>query len=78
MMATEQDRFDAMDDRSLFRYLENVAAERDEHLEIKEVAGEWVAETWSASGRAGRRVVFEGGGADRRTAMLDLARRLPG
>jgi hypothetical protein len=74
---TTADQFDAMDDVSLLRHLENVAAERKEHLEIDEVRGEWVAETWSESGLAGRRAVFRGVGADRRTAMLDLARRLP-
>ena len=77
VMSTEQDQFDAMDDDSLLRYLENVATKRDEHLEIGEVRGVWVAETLSMGGRAGRRVVFGGEGADRRAAMLDLARRLP-
>jgi len=59
-MATEHDRFDSMDDQSLLRYLEELAAERDEHLEIEEVQGEWVAETWRESGQAGRRAVFGG------------------
>jgi hypothetical protein len=77
VMATEQDQFDAMDDQSLLRYLENVAAEREEHLEIEEVRGDWVAETWSESGQAGKRAVFRGEGADPRAAMLDLLRRLP-
>jgi hypothetical protein len=89
VMFAEQDQFDAMDDQSLLRYLENVARKRDEQLEIGEVVAErqgnveiegraaWVAETLSATGLAGRRVVFRGGGADKRAAMLDLARRLP-
>jgi len=76
-MATEQDQFDAMDDQSLLRYLENVAAAREEHFEIGEVRGEWVAETWSEAGQVGKRAVFRGEGSGRREAMLDLARRLP-
>jgi hypothetical protein len=88
-MFEEQDQFDAMDDQSLLRYLENVATERDERLQIGEVVAEregnleiegqaaWVAETWSTTGLAGKRVAFRGEGADRRAAMLDLARRVP-
>jgi hypothetical protein len=86
-MSTEQDHFDTMNDRSLLRHLENVAAERDVQLEIGEVVAEhegdleiavrgaWIAETWSDGGLAGRRVVCRGEGTDRRAAMLDLARR---
>ena len=88
-MSTKRDQFDAMDDQSLLRYLENVATEREVQLEIGEVEAEregnleirvrgvWVAETWSESGPAGRRLAFRGEGTDRRAAMLDLARRLP-
>jgi hypothetical protein len=89
VMSTERDQFDAMDDQSLLRYLENVATERKVRLEIGEVVSEregnleigvrgvWVAETWSEGGLAGRRLSFKGEGTDRRAAMLDLARRIP-
>lgn len=88
-MSTERDQFDAMDDQSLLRYLENVATEREVRLEIGEVVakregdleigvrGEWVAETWSEGGLPDERLTFRGEGTDRRAAMLDLARRLP-
>jgi hypothetical protein len=89
VMSEEQDQFDAMDDQSLLRHLENVATERHERLQIGEVVAKregnleikggaaWIAQTWSRTGLAGKRVAFRGEGADRRAAMLDLARRLP-
>jgi hypothetical protein len=74
-MATEQDRFDALDDESLYRYLIDTAAKRREYLEIEERADGWVAEIWNDSGKAARRVAFGARGHDRRTAMLRLARK---
>ncbi len=74
-MATQQDRFDALDDDSLHRYLVDTAAKRCEYLEIEERADGWVAEVWSEGGKVSRRVAFAAGGHDRRTAMLRLARK---
>ena len=77
-MATDQDQFDALDDESLLRYLEEAATKRQEHLAIGEFRGEWIAETWTDSGLAGRRAMFRADGVDRRTAMMGLARLLAG
>jgi hypothetical protein len=75
-MTTDQDHFEAMYDQSLLRHLQIAAARREEQLAVREIHGEWVAETLSSGGLAGRTAVFRGIGVDRRTAMMELARRL--
>jgi hypothetical protein len=75
-MAPSLDRFDALDDDALYRYLADRAATRDEYLVVEEHADGWVAETWNESGKASTRVAFSAQGRDRRTAMLGLARKL--
>jgi hypothetical protein len=74
-MTTEQDRLDALDEDSLYRYLTDTAAKRCEYLEIEKRTDGWVAEIWSEGGKVTRRVAFAAGARDRRTAMLRLARR---
>jgi hypothetical protein len=50
-MATQEDRFDALDEDSLYRYLTDTAAKRCEYLEIEERADGWVAEIWREGGK---------------------------
>ena len=40
-MATQEDRFNALDEDSLYRYLTDTAAKRCEYLEIEERADVW-------------------------------------
>jgi hypothetical protein len=82
-MAVQQDRFDAMDDDALLRHLQAVANERRDQLAMGERAGqlgnpEWVAEIVHEGGLAGRQVLFSATGANRREAMVNLARVLDG
>jgi len=73
-MATQEDRFDALDEDSLYRYLTDTAAKRCEYLEIEERTDGWVAEIWREGGKV-TIVAFGARGPDRRTAMLRLARK---
>jgi hypothetical protein len=80
-MAVQQDRFDAMDDDALLRHLQAVADDRRDQLAMGERAGqlgapEWIAEIWHEGGLAGRQVLFSATGANRREAMVNLARVL--
>ena len=46
-MATQQDRFDALDEESLYRYLTDTATKRCEYLEVEERPDGRVAQIWS-------------------------------
>jgi hypothetical protein len=71
-----QARFDALDDESLARFLEDETARRREHLIIEERAGGWIAETYQSDGlSSGRSVMLGAAGPDRRKAMLGLAQK---
>ena len=75
-MAIDEDRFDALDDDALVQLLANEADRRREHLVIEEHAGGWVAETYESGGlSSGRSVMLGGAGADRRAAIVALARK---
>ena len=76
-MAVRNEQFEALDDQSLANYLADEVARRREKLSITERAGGWVAETYQTDGlSSGRSVMLGAAGADRRTAMLELARKL--
>ena len=76
-MTTQEQQFDALDDESLASYLADEAARRREKLAIAERGGGWVAETYQTDGlSSGRSVMLGAAGPDRRTAMLELARKL--
>ncbi len=76
-MAIQQEDFEALDDQSLASYLADEVARRREHLSIEQRAGGWVAETYQTDGlSSGRSVMLGAAGPDRRTAMLELARKL--
>jgi MoxR-like ATPase len=75
-MATQADRFDALDDEALAKHLVDEAERRREHLSIEERDGRWVAQTWQTDGlSSGRTVTLGAAGPDRRTAMLGLAEK---
>ena len=75
-MATQEDRFDALNDDALVQLLTNEADRRREHLMIEGRADGWVAETYESGGlSSGRSVMLGAVGPDRRTAMLALARK---
>ena len=75
-MATQQDRFDMLDDEALARYLVGETERRRERLVIEQRGGMWIAETYEEGGlSSGRSVMLGAGGSDRRTAMLALARK---
>jgi len=73
-MATQEDRFDARDEDSLYRYSTDTAAKRCEYLEIEERADGWIAEIWREGGKV-TIMAFAARGRYRRTAMLRLARK---
>ncbi len=76
-MTTQEEQFDALDDESLASYLADEVARRREKLAIAERGGGWVAETYQTDGlSSGRSVMLGAAGPDRRTAMLELARKL--
>ena len=74
-MAVQEDRFDALDDDALLRYLMDGADERREHLVIEQRGVDWIAETLVSGGLSGRAVMLGAAGTDRRSAMLGLARK---
>jgi hypothetical protein len=75
-MATQADRFDALDDEALARHLADEAERRRERLSIEERDRGWVAETWQTDGlSSGRSLMLGAAGPDRRSAMLGLAEK---
>jgi hypothetical protein len=75
-MATQEKRFDALDDEALLQHLIAETERRREHLTIEQRGGQWIAETYQTDGlSAGRSLMLGAGGPIRRTAMLGLAHK---
>jgi hypothetical protein len=75
-MSTTEDRFDALDDAALLKFLTDETDRRREHLVIEQRSGGWIAETYESGGlSSGRSVMLGAAGPDRRTAMLGLAHK---
>ena len=75
-MPSAENRFDALDDTALLKFLSEETDRRREHLVIEERPGGWIAETYESGGLSGGRSVMLGAaGPDRRAAMLGLAEK---
>lgn len=76
-MATQANRFDALDDDALVSFLTDEANKRRERLLIEQRPGGWVAETYQTDGlSSGRSVMLGAAGPDRRAAMVGLAHKI--
>lgn len=75
-MATNADRFDALDDEALLQFLTDETGRRRERMLIEERPDGWIAETYQSDGlSSGRSIMLGAVGPDRRTAMLGLAQK---
>jgi hypothetical protein len=75
-MSVQQDQFDDLDDKALVELLADEAGRRRERVRVEERDGRWVAESYQTDGlSSGHSVMLGAAGADRRAAMLGLARK---
>jgi hypothetical protein len=76
-MTAPENRYDALDDESLLRYVADEAGRRRERLSIEERGAKWVAELSQGDGfSSGRTLSLAAAGPDRRTALLALAEKM--